>query len=87
MRHVIRLGDPTTHGGAVVSAAPNYFVMGVPVARVGDSCTCPVPGHSGCVIVEGDPNWVIDGRAVALEGHLTSCGAALIPTLGCVQRA
>jgi uncharacterized Zn-binding protein involved in type VI secretion len=86
MKKVIRLGDPTSHGGSVVSAAPNFSIMDVQVARVGDHCTCPKPGHSGCVIVEGDPGWVINGRAVALEGHMTSCGASLISTLGNVTR-
>jgi len=86
MKGVIRLGDPTTHGGTVVSATGRYMIMGIEVARVGDSCTCPQKGHSGCTIAEGDPGWVIDGRAVALEGHLTTCGAALISTLPNLQR-
>ena len=81
MRRVIRLGDPTSHGGNVVSATSHYRIMGIQVARVGDSCTCPIPGHSGCTIVEGDPTHRIDGIPVAYEGHKTSCGAALIPTV------
>ncbi|TFW06481.1 PAAR domain-containing protein [Oxalobacteraceae bacterium OM1] len=85
-RRVIRLGDPTTHGGTVVSGADNYTMDDTPVARMGDYCTCPVHGHSGCVIVEGDPAWTIGGRPVALEGHLTSCGAALISTFGRLLR-
>jgi len=86
MRGVIRLGDSTSHGGAVVSATSRFFIGGIEVARVGDSCSCPKKGHSGCTIAEGDPNWVIDGLAVALEGHLTTCGAALISTLPNLQR-
>ncbi|TFV99502.1 PAAR domain-containing protein [Oxalobacteraceae bacterium OM1] len=87
MRRVIRLGDPTTHGGHVVQATERYTMDGVPVARMGDHCTCPIPGHAGCVIVEGDPDWTIDGKPVALEGHLTSCGAALISTFGRLERS
>lgn len=86
MRRVIRLGDPTSHGGEVVSAAGNYSIMGKGVARVGDSCTCPKRGHNNCTIAEGDPNWTIDGRAVALEGHKTTCGAELISSLGNLGR-
>jgi uncharacterized Zn-binding protein involved in type VI secretion len=86
MKRVIRLGDPTSHGGTVVSATSRYVIMGIEVARLGDSCTCPVPGHGGCVIAEGDQNWTIDGIPVALEGHKTSCGAALIPTVPNVER-
>eukprot|EP01041_Mallomonas_annulata_P017121 gene17121-35436_t len=55
MRGVIRLNDPTSHGGMVVSAAPKTKVMGIAVASKGDYCTCPIPGHGVCMIVEGDP--------------------------------
>lgn len=80
MRGVIRLNDPTSHGGQVVSAAPKSQVLGVAVARKGDRCTCPLPGHGVCVIVEGDPKVLIEGVPVAFEGHRTSCGATLIST-------
>lgn len=84
MKNVIRLGDPTNHGGRVVTAALHYKAFGKPVARVGDMCVCPIPGHQACFIVEGDASWTIDGRAVALNGCKTSCGASLISTLSAV---
>ncbi|AVR97500.1 PAAR domain-containing protein [Pseudoduganella armeniaca] len=80
MRGVIRLNDPTSHGGQVVSAAPHSKVLGVAVARKGDRCTCPLPGHGNCTIAEGDPKVLIDGVPVAFDGHRTSCGATLIRT-------
>jgi len=80
MHGVIRLNDPTSHGGIVISASPNSKVHGIAVARKGDSCTCPVLGHGVCVIVEGDPKVLIDGIPVAFDGHKTSCGATLITT-------
>jgi uncharacterized Zn-binding protein involved in type VI secretion len=80
-KRIIRLGDPTDHGGAVIAtSAPHYTVDGIPVARLGDKCSCPKRGHDGCVIAEGDPNFTVDGVPVAFEGHHTSCGAALIAT-------
>ena len=82
MRKVIRLNDPTTHGGKVITAAPNSKVQGVAVARKGDCCLCPLKGHENCVIVEGDPAVLIDGVPVAFEGHATSCGAKLMSTVG-----
>lgn len=81
MRGVIRLNDPTTHGGMVISAAPKSDVMGVPVARKGDRCTCLLPGHGLCVIAEGNPDVMIEGVPVAFHGHKTSCGATLISTI------
>jgi len=66
MRRIIRLGDKTSHGGTVVSATSHVTVGGIPVARVGDKCTCPKKGHNNCVIVEGDPNWTVKktGRVI-----------------------
>lgn len=82
MKKVIRLNDPTSHGGKVLSATATHFTVGgIAVARVGDRCSCPVKGHSNCVIVEGDPHHTIDGIPVAYEGHKTSCGAVLISTV------
>lgn len=86
-RHVIRLGDPTTHGGKVVSASATRFIFGKPVARMGDKATCPIPGHGVVTIVEGDPDWTDDGKPIALEGHKCSCGCSLISTLPNVVRS
>jgi uncharacterized Zn-binding protein involved in type VI secretion len=81
MKGIIRLNDPTSHGGRVIAAAPNTQVMGKAVARKGDRCLCPLPGHTMCFIEEGDPEVTIDGVPVAFEGHKTTCGAALISTV------
>lgn len=79
MRKVIRLGDSTTHGGKVISVQVTHFVVdGVPVACVGDVCTCPIPGHNGCTIVSGSPRHRIKGVSIAFEDDSTSCGAKLI---------
>ncbi|WP_440217252.1 PAAR domain-containing protein [Chromobacterium piscinae] len=87
MKPVIRLGDPTSHGGKVVSASSTTTMFGKAVALVGDSVTCPQQGHTNCVIVEGDPTWTVGGKGVALDGHAISCGAKLISTLGSVMRS
>jgi uncharacterized Zn-binding protein involved in type VI secretion len=81
MKGVIRLNDPTSHGGQVITAAPKTTVMGVAVARKGDRCLCPLPGHTVCIIAEGDPKVTIDGVPVAFEGHKTTCGATLLTTV------
>ncbi|MBJ7312825.1 PAAR domain-containing protein [Rugamonas sp. CCM 8940] len=82
MAKVIRLGDPTSHGGKVVSVSATWFTVdGIAVARVNDTCVCPIPGRTVCTIVEGDANHTIDGLAVAYAGHKTSCGATLISTV------
>lgn len=83
MRNVIRLGDPTSHGGKVVGVGADHFTVdGIPVARVGDTCSCPIQGHDNCTIAEGESCHLIDGIPVAYEGHKTTCGASLIATVG-----
>ncbi len=81
MPNVIRLNDPTSHGGEVVSATAKHFrVGGVAVAVVGDKCSCPL--HGDGTIIEGDPHHTINGVSVAYDGHATSCGATLKSTVG-----
>jgi len=83
MPNVIRLGDPTSHGGKVVSVSADHFTVdGIAVARVGDACTCPIKGHENCKIAEGSSHHVIDNKEVAYDGHNTTCGATLIATIG-----
>jgi uncharacterized Zn-binding protein involved in type VI secretion len=82
MPNVIRLGDPTSHGGKVVdSSAPHITVNGTPVALVGDKCICPVKGHQNCTIASGNAAHIVNGKAVAYDGDKTSCGATLISTI------
>lgn len=82
MRKVIRLGDATSHGGKVeVASAPHFTVDGIPVACMGDKCSCPIKGHDSCTIAEGDPAHVIDGVAVAYDGCKTTCGATLVASI------
>lgn len=81
MKGVIRLGDMTSHGGKVVAASGTSSVNGIAVARQGDTCICPISGHSPCVIVEGDPLVLVGGIPVAFHGHKTSCGATLISSV------
>ena len=79
MPDIVRLNDPTTHGGTVTSVAATHFTVGgIPVACVGDKCSCPV--HGVGTIVEGDQHHTINGKPVAYDGHKTSCGATLIST-------
>ena len=78
---IVRLGDPTSHGGKVITASVTHSIAGIGIARVGDQIVCPIPGHGVNVIVEGAANYLIGGRMVALHGHHGACGCTLISTL------
>ncbi len=82
MPNVIRLGDPTSHGGKVISSSASHVTVdGIAVALVGDKCTCPIQGHQACTVASGNSHHTVEGIAVAYEGATTSCGATLISTI------
>lgn len=84
---IIRLGDKNTQNGVVISASPTHTILGKGIARVGDMVNCPKSGHGTNQIVEGSPTFTIDGRQVALHGHRSACGCALIASLSTASQA
>ena len=83
MPNVVRVGDPTSHGGKVVSSSVAHFtVSGIAVVVVGDECMCPIQGHQSCKIASGSSTHTVNGKAVAYDGDKTTCGATLISTIG-----
>jgi uncharacterized Zn-binding protein involved in type VI secretion len=81
MANVIRLGDPTSHGGKVVAcSSKNHQAGSLPMAVVGDKVMCPIKGHENCTIATGNPKHRINGQFVAYDGDQTTCGAVLQST-------
>jgi uncharacterized Zn-binding protein involved in type VI secretion len=74
---IIRLGDKTSHDGVVLEAFENFNVYGKPAAGIGHRGHCP-KCKKDFVIVAGAETVSYFGKAVALEGMKTSCGAVLI---------
>ncbi|WP_294613931.1 PAAR domain-containing protein [uncultured Gilliamella sp.] len=81
MKNVIQLGDATSHGGKVITASSKLIVFTKGVARMGDMVTCPIKGHGVNPIIEGDPQFIEEGKPVAFHGHKTACGCTLISSL------
>lgn len=82
MANVVRLGDPTSHGGKVISTSASHITVdGVAVVLVGDKCICPIKGHGNCKVASGNDSHTVEGVAVAYDGDTTSCGAKLISTV------
>ncbi|MGZ5200806.1 MAG: PAAR domain-containing protein [Telluria sp.] len=73
---LIRLGDKTSHGGAVVEASQLSDVEGIGIARMGDKASCPI--HGDTTIASGDATLIVDGKPAARHGDQTACGAMLI---------
>lgn len=73
---LVRLGDTSTHGGAVIKASARTPVEGPLVARIGDILMCPAHGPNP--IIQGSPNVLVEGKEVARHGDACACGALLI---------
>ncbi|WP_454763491.1 PAAR domain-containing protein [Cupriavidus campinensis] len=78
---VVCEGDATTHGGKVLEGDLGFVFDGKPAAGVGHMVWCPKCKGS-FPIIEGDPTFTSMGRAMALDGMLTACGARLISSMG-----
>ena len=75
MARIIRIGDPGSHGGSVITGSPDTFANSRAVARVGDTYSCPI--HGANPIASGSPDTFANGKAVARVGDTTACGAIL----------
>jgi len=76
MAQLIRIGDPGSHGGAIITGSDDTFCNGIGVARVGDTYSCPIHGPNP--ITSGSPDTTANGQPVARVGDTTACGATLV---------
>lgn len=79
-RGVVRLGDKTSHGGEVISAAKEFTVLGKPLALEGDATYCPKCKGSFPILPAGSTRRH-HGKAVAYDQDPTGCGAKLISSI------
>ncbi|WP_387490227.1 PAAR domain-containing protein [Photorhabdus sp. RM96S] len=77
LKSVILLGDMTDHGGKVITAIDEYTHNGVPIAGKEDLVACP-QCKGIFPIIQGTDSLKYKGKAIALEGMQTACGAKLI---------
>jgi uncharacterized Zn-binding protein involved in type VI secretion len=76
---IIRMGDPTSHGGKVIEGSMADICHGKPIAYMGHKTYCPqCKGYFP--IIDGAPTTTFYGKGVALAGMKTACGAVLIAT-------
>lgn len=72
---------PKPHVGGPISDTQSLVkVDGVPVAVVGDKCTCVVGPKD--TIIGGSPLVFIDGKALARAGDPTAHGGRIVQGLG-----
>ena len=73
---IARLGDTSTHGGAIITSASKSKCEGELIARKTDILDCPIHGPNP--IVEHSNKMWCEGLEVARHGDATECGARLI---------
>jgi len=73
---IARLGDTSTHGGAIITSAAKSLCEGALIARRTDILACPIHGPNP--IVEHSEKMLCEGLEVARDGDATACGARLI---------
>lgn len=73
-----RLGDPSDHGGVIITASPNVLANDIPVARLGDLHACPIHGHGVTPIGPGSPTVMTDDLPTLRVGDTAGCGATII---------
>ena len=76
-----RVGDPTSHGGAIIGpGVANVLIEGKPAAVLGDETTCPLSSgvpptqvpHVGGPIVTGSTTVFIGGKPAARAGDVNA---------------
>lgn len=73
------LGDPSTHGGVVITASGFVTINGKRVTVTGDLHSCPIHGHGITGITASSSLLKVNGISVVRQGDFAGCGAAIIP--------
>lgn len=82
MFNAARLGDATTHGGAIISGASTVFINGLPAAVAVVSLAGCSLSHGAAPVVTGSGTVFIEGFAAARISDITGCGATICTGAG-----
>jgi len=78
MKKLAYEGDPTSHGGRILSGSNRIKVNGRRAAKVGILVSCPIHGDNE--IIEGSSRMKDAGTPLSRDGDATRCGSVLIAT-------
>lgn len=76
MSMIARLGDPTSHGGSVLTGSTDKLSDGLPTARIGDLVSCPIHGTNP--IINATSTVITDGQVTACVTATSACGSVII---------
>ena len=80
-KNIALLGDPSNHGGTLVSTAQDGTVKvgGVMVCVNGCSHSCPLPNHGTTPVTAVTIKSRINGKLIVTQGATAGCGAVITP--------
>jgi uncharacterized Zn-binding protein involved in type VI secretion len=85
MKKPVCLGDPTSHGGEIITASSTYSFNDRKAALVNDLVSCPrfydearTQPHGINAIIEGDEAFTDEGRQLVVGGCRAHCGCIVI---------
>ena len=75
------LGDPSSHGGSLVSSNQDgrLKLMNIEVCANGCMHACPIPGHGVTPVIAVTVKSYVNGNLIVTEGAMAGCGAIIIP--------
>jgi uncharacterized Zn-binding protein involved in type VI secretion len=78
LQPVIRIGDPGSHGGQMVSGTAGMKADGLEVCCVGDLYACGNPRHGTNPLTQGSATTRVNGKALGrINEDRTACGATI----------
>lgn len=77
MPAIVKLGDPSDHGGVMIQAQGGFTVDGVAGCVDGDIHQCPIKGHGNTPVASSSEHRGGD-KAIIRTGDKAGCGASVI---------
>lgn len=74
MKQIVRLGDPSDHGGKMITATARFKCNSIVVCVDGDIHTCPVHGQTS---VTGTGSFKSNEKRIIKVGDQAGCGAVI----------
>ena len=79
-KKVVRLNDPSDHGGYMVTAGGKIRAEGIHVALHGDLHVCPIEHHGTTSVNATTARFKVEHRPVLRDGDVAGCGARIQAT-------
>ena len=75
------LGDPSDHGGTLVSTNQDgrYKLAGIVVCAHGCLHSCPIPGHGVTAVSAVTTHSYVNQKLIITTGAVAGCGARMTP--------